>query len=97
MIENTCENCKLKPACKHRGRYEIDRKHLLAMPASLPPLRGETTAIIVQCKLFTPTQAAQMAEAAAAMQKLQQALAPLAELGKTAGIDKPDQGGGGKK
>lgn len=95
MIENTCDNCKLKPACKHRGRYEIDRKHLLAMPASLPPLRGETTAIIVQCKLFTPTQAAQMAEAAVVMQKLQQALAPLAELGKTAGGGKTDTDGGG--
>lgn len=97
MIENTCNNCKLKPTCKYRGRYEIDRKHLLAMPASLPPLRGETTAIIVQCKLFTPTQAAQIAEAAATMQKLQQALAPLADIGKAAANVKPDQGGGGQK
>lgn len=96
MIQNTCDNCKLHAVCKHKDDYTADRQRLLGYKPR-PPLRGETTAIIVQCKLFTPTQAAQTAEAVAAMQKLQQALAPLAELGKTAGSTKPDQGGGGQK
>lgn len=94
MIENKCDNCKLQTLCKNKDNYTADRKRLLGYKPR-PPLRSETTVINVTCTQFTPTQAAQMAEATAAMQKIQQALAPLAELGKAAGGKKPDQGGGG--
>ncbi len=97
MIEHKCDNCKLQSVCKFTAPYTTDRKNLLDAGAALPLLGSETTAIIVTCKKFMPTEAAQMAEIKANAEKLKQVLAPLAELGKTAGIDKPDQGGGGQK
>ncbi len=96
MIENKCDNCKLQTLCKNKDDYTVDRKRLLGYKPR-PPLRSETTVITVMCTQFTPTQAAQMAEAAAAMQKIQQALAPLAELGKAAGNGKTDKDGGGQQ
>lgn len=96
MIQNTCENCKLQTLCKNKDDYTADRKRLLGYKPR-PPLRSKTTVITVLCKDFTPTPAAQAAEAAATIQKLQQALAPLADIGKAAANVKPDQGGGGQK
>lgn len=81
MIEHKCDNCKLQSVCKYEGRYSIDRKHLLAMPASLPPFHCETTAIIVTCKKFMPTEAAQMAEIKANAERFKTALAPLTKDG----------------
>lgn len=96
MIDNTCSNCKLQTVCKFSKAYTADRKNLLDAGAALPLIGSKTTVITVLCKDFAPTSAARTAEAAAAMQKLQQALAPLAEIGKAAANTKPDQGGGGQ-
>lgn len=96
MIQNTCENCNLQTICKNKDDYTADRKRLLGYKPR-PPLRSETTVITVTCTQFKPTQAAQMAEATAAMQKLQQALAPLAKIGKAAANIKPNKDRGGQK
>lgn len=96
MIQNTCENCNLQTICKNKDDYTADRKRLLDYKPR-PPLRSKTTLITVTYTQFKPTAAAQAAEAAATIQKLQQALAPLADIGKAAANVKPDKDGGGQK
>lgn len=81
MIENTCDNCKLQSVCKFTAPYTADRKNLLDAGAALPLLGSETTAIIITCKKFMPTEAAQLAEIKASAERFKTALAPLTKDG----------------
>lgn len=95
MIENKCNNCKMKPVCKFTKAYAADRKNLLDAGAALPLLGSETTILKVTCKNFEATEAAKHADLNEQMQRFKEALH---KIGTVAEVTPPptNKDGGGQ-
>ncbi len=96
MIENKCDNCKMKPVCKFSKAYTADRRNLLDAGAALPLLGGKTTVLTITCKNFEATEAAKRANLDEQMRRFSEALR---KIGTVAEVTPPptDKDGGGQQ
>lgn len=94
MIEQKCDNCKMKPVCKFTKAYTADRRNLLDAGAALPLLGCKTTILTLTCKNFEATEAAKRANLNAQMQEFREALRKIGTVAEVTPLAAKKDGGG---